>query len=285
MAELYRSEQHETAVRRWCETRLRDWEVDHTAHRIDTHLGPTHVLEAGTGPANVLLLPGTSFNAATSLPWATALAGASRLLVADLPGQPGLSSSTRPSDETNGYAAWVDDLLTWAGGDGAPVVVVGHSRGAAVALSADPARAHGLVLVAPAGLVGARPSLGVLRAALPWMLARNADASRRLLDLMAGPAATYPAELVGWMTLVATATRSTGAPGPLPDDLVARWRGGTVRVLVGEHDCFFPPARVEPAALRALAVTPTVVGGAGHLLPDQRPDVVAAAVHEVLAVA
>lgn len=285
MAELYRSEEQETAVRRWCELRLRGWEVDHAEQVIDTHLGPTHVLALGAGPATVLVLPGTSFNAATSLSWVAGLATDNRVLVADLPGQPGLSAAARPSDETNGYAAWVDDLLSWAGGDGGPVVVAGHSRGAAVALSADPARAQGLVLLSPAGLVSVRPGLRVLRAAVPWAVTRNDAASRRLLDLMAGPAGGYPEELVGWMTLVARATRTTGAPGPLPDQLVTRWRAGNVRVLVGEHDCFFPPARVENASLRALAVTPTIVGGAGHLLPDERPDVVAAAVHEALTLA
>jgi hypothetical protein len=285
MAELYRSEEQESAVRRWCELRLREWPVDHAQHLIDTHLGPTHVLAAGTGPGTVLVLPGTSFNAATSLSWVAALTAGSRVLVADLPGQPGLSAAARPSDETNGYAAWIDDLLSWAGADGGPVVVAGHSRGAAVALSADPARAQGLVLLSPAGLVGARPGVRALRAALRWALVRDDAASRRLLDLMAGPSAGYPDELVGWMSLVARATRTTGAPGPLPEPLVTRWRGGNVRVLVGEHDCFFAPARVEAASLRLLAVTPAVVGGAGHLLPDGRTDVVGAAVHEVLTLA
>jgi predicted pyridoxine 5'-phosphate oxidase superfamily flavin-nucleotide-binding protein len=285
MAELYRSEEQETAVRRWCELRLRPWPVDHTRHVVDTHLGPTHVLAAGAGPATVLALPGTGFNAATSLSWVAALSTSSRVLVADLPGQPGLSAAPRPSDETNGYAAWVDDLLAWAGRDGGPVVVAGHSRGAAVALSADPARAQGLVLLGPAGLVGARVGLRALRAAARWAVLRNDAASRRLLDLMAGPSAGYPGELVEWMTLVARATRTTGAPGPLPAPLVTRWRGGNVRVLVGEHDCFFPPARVEAASLRLLALTPSVVGGAGHLLPDERPDAVGAAVHEVLTLA
>ena len=278
MAALYRSEQHESAVRRWCEARLDAWEVPHDRHVVDTHLGPTHVVATGTGPGTVLVLPGTNFNAATSLPWLTALTGDRRLLVADLPGQPGLSADTRPADETHGYAAWLDDVLSWAGTADGPVVVVAHSRAAAVALTAHPARVAALVLLNPAGLTTVRPGPAVLRTALPWMVASSEATSRRLLELMAGPTGGYPEELVEWLTLVATATRTTGAPGPLPPAITSRWRSGPVRVIVGEHDRFFPPARLDAAAHRLLGLTPTVVGGAGHLLPDQRPDVVARAV-------
>ena len=144
--------------------------MDHTAHRLETSLGPTHVVEAGSGAATVLVLPGTSFNAATSLPWTGDLARTYRLLVADLPGQPGLSAATRPREEVSGYATWLGELVTWAGAAGGAVVVVGHSRGAAVALTADPARTQGIVLLSPAGLVGVRPGPRLLRAAVPWMV-------------------------------------------------------------------------------------------------------------------
>ena len=33
---------------------------------------------------------------------------------------------------------------------------------------------------------------------------------------------------------------STGAPAPLPDADLVRWKGHNVRVAVGDHDVFFP---------------------------------------------
>ena len=96
---------------------------------------------------------------------------------------------------------------------------------------------------------------------------------------MAGPASsTDLSRLVEWMALAARSTRTSGAPGPLPPEVLARWRGHDVRVLTGEDDVFFPPDRLADPALSLLGVQLEVVRGAGHLLPDQRPEVVVAAV-------
>ena len=115
-------------------------------------------------------------------------------------------------------------------------------------------------------------------------LSTRSSCSARLVDLMAGPASSADlSRLVEWMTLAARSTRTSGAPGPLPHDVLARWRGHDVRVLAGEHDVFFLPDRLAGPALSLLGVELEVVRGAGHLLPDQRPEaVVAAASGEVL---
>jgi pimeloyl-ACP methyl ester carboxylesterase len=77
------------------------------------------------------------------------------------------------------------------------------------------------------------------------------------------------------MTLVAQTCRTTGAPGSLPDDVLARWHGRPVRVAVGEHDVFFPIDRLRGPSLARLGVEPTVVPRAGHLVVDEEPAVVA----------
>ena len=58
--------------------------------------------------------------------------------------------------------------------------------------------------------------------------------------------------------------------------------GRESRVLVGERDVFFPPALLAGPA-RRLGATLEVIPDAGHLLVDQRPDLVAAAISELLA--
>ena len=90
------------------------------------------------------------------------------------------------------------ELIEWVKrrDGGAQILLAGHSRGAAVALSADPDAVHGLVLFSPAGLIEVRPTIQMLRATLPWAVRRNNAGARRLLDYMSGPGRTPAAESV-----------------------------------------------------------------------------------------
>jgi hypothetical protein len=149
---LYRSASSHREIRAWCERRLTRWDTPHQRAVVPTALGRTHLLGAGHGDTTVLYLAGTNFNAATSLPLLTALASEHRVVAADVPGQPGLSASTRPAgDRMTSYGAWVGELVEHLGTD--RLVLMGHSLGAAIALAAQPAGVAGLVLVDPAGLI------------------------------------------------------------------------------------------------------------------------------------
>ena len=111
---------------------------------------------------------------------------------------------------------------------------------------------------------------------LAWLLRPTLARSRRLVALMAGTADDHGLEHVTeWLTLTARSTRTTGAPGPLPRALLERWRGRRVAVLAGERDAFFPPGRLAGPCSLHLGQHVETVPGAGHLLTDQRPDVVA----------
>lgn len=273
MADAYRSPVGAAHVRDWCSAGLASWGVPHTTHEVDTSCGQTHVVSVGTGDGICIYLPGTNFNAASSTVVLSELASRCRVYAADLPGQPGLSSAVRPDHELSGYAAWLTDLVAWVRRrhERDRIVLAGHSRGAAVALSAEPDSVDGLALLAPAGLTQVRPSVEMLRATLPWLVRRNNAGARRLLEYMSGPAHAPADDLVEWMTLVARACRTTGAPGPLPEDKLNRWKGRHVAVAVGGHDVFFPASRLrEPCRIR-LGREPLVVSGAGHLLVDEEP--------------
>ena len=277
MASLYRSPVGAAQVRDWCFAGLASWKIPHAIHEVETSRGQTHVLSAGTGDAICIYLPGTNFNAASSTVVLSALASRCRVYAADLPGQPGLSTAKRPDPEVPGYAAWVSDLVAWVRRrhEGGRIVLAGHSRGTAVALSAAPDRVDGLALLAPAGLTAVRPTFEMLGSTLPWLVRRNNAGARRLLEYMSGPAHPPVSDLVEWMTLVARACRTTGAPGPLPDDILASWTGRDVRVAVGEHDVFFPVTKLREPCRTKLGVEPVVIPGAGHLLGDEEPVLVA----------
>ena len=284
MAGAYRSREHAELVREWCREALEAWQVPHQTHAVETSLGRTHVVSVGGGENLCVYLPGTNFNAATSTVALEALATRFQVYAADIPGQPGLSSDVRPREEVSGYAQWVSELLAWvqARHPSRRLVLAGHSRGAAIALSADPDTVHGLALLSPAGLIGVRPTLPMLRATLPWLLRRDEPGSRRLLQFMSGPGHVPSTQLVEWMTLVARTSRSTGAPAPYPDTLVANWRGHNIRVTVGDQDAFFPSGRLRDVCRAKLGTDPTVVEHAGHLLADEEPTRITNLVAELL---
>ena len=277
MGSAYRSPAQGDQVRTWCRAALARWPAGHEDHTIETSIGQTHVVTLGAGDRICVYVPGTNFSAAASTVVLSALASRCRVYAADLPGQPGLSAPGRPEDELSGYAGWVADLIRWVRSRhaGASVVLAGHSRGAAVALSADPDDVDGLALFSPAGLTAVRPTLPMLRATTPWLVRRNDAGSRRLLSYLSGPGRAPSGELVEWMTLVARTCRTTGAPGPLPDPDLSRWSGRDLTVAVGENDVFFPAEKLRRACAATLALEPVVVPRAGHLLVDEEPELVA----------
>lgn len=172
------------------------------------------------------ILPGTNFNAATSLPLASELATSARVVLADLPGQPGLSTAQRPRRQrVLAYGAWAGEVVDWVKTSisTAPLVLVGHSLGAAVALATPTAAVAALVVINPAGLVRLQVSPAVLSSTLSWLLRPTQQRSRALLEHMTAPARTADPALVEWMALVARHTKPSGAPGPMPSTVTARW--------------------------------------------------------------
>ena len=250
---------------------------------VQTSLGPTHLAATGAGSATVLWLPGTNFSAATSEVPARALGGRYRVWVADLPGQPGLSAATELGrDRIARYGPWVDEVVAEIGADG-PLLLVGHSLGAAVALAATPSgRVAGAVLVGPSGLSRVRVTPSLLRVSVLWVARPTTDRAAALIRYMQHDASPLDPELVVWLDLVARHTRQGGAPGPLPADVVGRWRGRAL-VLTGVADRFFPANRLRAPALDRLDTTVEEIDGAGHLLPDEQPMAMADAIDRFLA--
>ncbi len=285
MRRLYRTSTGREEVHAWCTSRLAAWAVPHEVAEVSTTLGHTHVVATGGGDRVCVFVPGTNFSTATSTRLLEALAERMRVYAADLPGQPGLSAEDRPSDERLGYSQWVTDLLRWVRGQhpASQVLVAGHSRGAAVALSAPPDLVEGVVALSPAGIMSVRPSREMIAASVPWLLRRNEQGSRRLLSYMSGSDHTASEELVEWLTLVARSTRTTGAPGPLPDETLDAWRDTEVTVVVGEDDRFIPLGRLAVESRKRLGVLPGVVPGAGHLLVEEEPKLVADLVERAFA--
>ncbi|MEE6264320.1 alpha/beta hydrolase [Streptomyces diastatochromogenes] len=269
MDSIYRSTTGKELIRRWCLDQLAAWPVPHERTTVTAKGAPTHIVLAGAGATTVVFVPGTNFNAAASLPLATALVAAGyRVLLVDVPGQPGLSSGERglSGGRLSWYGAWLNEVIERTSSE--PVTVMGHSFGAAIALSSDCPRIERLVLVSPGGLTRLRLTPAVLAASAAWFLRPTPTRSTRLLRAMLAPGRPPRQELVNWMTLVARHSRSSGAPGTatLPARSIPRL------VLTGEHDVFLPPRRLGPAVHAALGAELGVISEAGHLLVEERPE-------------
>ncbi|MCX4545800.1 alpha/beta fold hydrolase [Streptomyces sp. NBC_01565] len=267
MESIYRSTTGKELIRRWCLDQLAAWPVPHEQKTVTANEAQTHVVLAGSGATTVVFVPGTNFNAAASLPLATALVAAGyRVLLVDVPGQPGLSSGERGlPGGLSWYGAWLSEVIEKV--SSGPVAVMGHSFGAAIALSSDSPRIDRLVLVSPGGLTRLRLTPTVLAASAAWFLRPAPTHSARLLRAMLAPGHQPREELVNWMTLVARHARSSGAPGAatLPTRSIPRL------VVTGEHDVFLPPRRLSPAVRGTLGTDLGVLTDAGHLVVEERP--------------
>ncbi|MBZ2195365.1 alpha/beta fold hydrolase [Occultella gossypii] len=274
MKYIYKSTEAEQRVQAWCERRLESWTHPHQRETRETKAGRTHLLSAGAGTdgPTVVFLPGTNFCAASMLAEIEALARTFKVIVPDIPGQPGLSRPFRIDSAPLFFlGAWLSELL---GDLATPVVVVGHSLGGGIALAADSPHIAGRVLISPAGVVRLRLPMALTWASLRWMLGPNAGTSRTVLEHMSAPGARVDELLISWMTLVSATNHTSLAPRALPRDVLDRAARAPMRIATGQHDPFLPP---EHLSRPDTALPPAVaVPDAGHLLTADTTRLIAA---------
>ena len=281
MTDIYKTSEGRDEVRAWCQSRIAGFGPQHETRVLSTGLGETHVLHAGASDAQpVVLLPGTNFNTATWLGLVDALARELSVVSLDMPGQPGLSSSTRHRHINDLYGGWLFEVLDVLELD--DVVVVGHSLGARIALrgAAKSERVRGAVLLDPAGLIRLRVGAKTLMATMRWLRGPDAHSSQRLVAEMLAPGSSVPPELAEWMTLVGRHVRTSLAPSPL-DPRSLRAVKVPVVVASGVHDTFVPARRLARAVRKLPNARLELIGGAGHLMPFEKPNAVVAAIRSL----
>lgn len=267
MASIYKSAGGQQRIRDWCVGELQSWNVPHERRFVVAHGVETHVVSAGGGDVTVVYLPGTNFNAASSLPLAKVMAGRYRVVLVDLPGQPGLSHGHRDASTRNSQwcGRWLDEVLAQVASG--LIVVMGHSYGGAIAMSSTSPLIGGRLLISTAGLSRLRISIPILVAAGAWSVFPRPSTSARLLRLMLAPGHQPRPALVEWMTLLATHCRSSGSPSLVPPH---RTKAPTA-VAVGAHDVFLPPASLRTVVRERFGNELTVVPSSGHLVVEEAP--------------
>lgn len=166
MSAIYKSPEGERAIKSRYRELLQRWPVPCEHLRVPTSQGETFVVACGPADAPpVVLLHGSSTNAAMWLgdvpEWAPHL----RLYAVDMVGEPGLSAPSRPALDSPECSRWLGDVLDGLGLDRA--AIVGASLGGWMALdfaTRHPERAERLALLCPGGI--GRQKVGVLLASL-----------------------------------------------------------------------------------------------------------------------
>jgi hypothetical protein len=277
---VYKSTRGRIAVRMWCSDTLARADFPLESTTVDTSAGQVVLMSAGRGRPQVVLVPGTGFNAAAALPWLRALSGRWAATVVDLPGQPGLSDPRRP---WRGRLAWygrvLDEVLAAADLD--HVVLAGNSLGSGGRpgrrLSPDRGAGTGLSrrLHPPIGGPGAGAGLGPVAAAChgrahpqpaPAVRRPRRGAARGRGGLGDPHGRQLPHHL---------------GPPPLPTALLARRASRPCVVGTGEYDRFLPPRRLAPAVRRAMGLDLRVLRGMGHLTTPAHLDDVISVIAEV----
>jgi len=271
-----------------------DWPHRETSRFVEAGGLRWHVQQMGRGPV-ALLIHGTGASTHSWRGLLPLLARRCRVVAMDLPGHAFSGTPDAAHFSLPGMARAVAALVHALELD--VELIVGHSAGAAIG-----ARLALDGLIAPSALVAINgaflplaglpglvfPPVARLMAATPLapqLFARRSWDRAAVERLIAGTGSTIDAHgLALYGMLVRDARHAAGALG-----MMARWDLRTlardlarlrtpVTMIVGGNDRAVPPADAERVARRLSASTPCTVhmiGGAGHLVHEERPDEVA----------
>jgi pimeloyl-ACP methyl ester carboxylesterase len=283
----------ESELDRW----LAELGVSAQHHYVHTAVGRVHVLEAGGGDDVVVLLPGLAASAGEFAVLIKQLADQHRVVVIDRPGA-GLSDPIGFSGHPRG--PWIQVIATVTDQLGlGPFILVGHSLGGLAAgafATAHPERVRRLVLLSPLGLERRIPrawNLVLLPGALELLAAADrAHWSGTVRRPSGADGGTAPAPRLSPKQAYVRGVALRFGPGsdldavarllrPLalrPESLLLPGLGLLAeRTLVvwGSRDQQLPLAGARASLRRHPGLRLRVVEGAGHLLPFERPALVA----------
>ena len=200
MNAIYRTPQSKPILMKEYEQILRRWPQPYERHIVHTDQGDTFVISSGTPDGTpLILLHGSTTNAALWLYDAAVLGETRRVYAVDVIGEPGLSADMRPSFEGDAYVRWLAQVMDALGIEKA--AFAGNSLGGWLALDVAthmPERVSALIVLAPAGLAPVRRSF-FLRL-LPMLLIGKRGA-QSLNHLLFGNA-QVPEEVFGFADLL-----------------------------------------------------------------------------------
>lgn len=248
------------------------WPVPCEHQYVQTRHGETFVLTCGDERAPpLILLHGALTNAASWMFDAAQWSPHFRVHVVDVIGEPGLSAASHPAPGSDGWAAWLDDVLDGLGLSGASFV--GMSFGGWIALDyacRRPARVSRLALLCPSGI---GPQKAFLWKALPWLLlGRRGVARVRAMVMGAEPENPPPLvkRLLDFLQRIRATVRPRPMRLPIMSDEALSALPMPLLVIVGDRDVMLDSRATRR---RVMALVPRgqvhFVEEGRHYLPSQ----------------
>lgn len=270
------SNKAQATVSQWVEEQLSHFRVPYESTMLDTSIGYTHVLTAGSRQAPPLVvLHGFGVNAAAMEKAISFFSQNFRVYALDIPGQPGKSFPVRlPYDGT--FIQWLSESLDLLKVPQAHFY--GISLGGWLALrlaSQEPERVQGCVLVGPAGFVPLRKRfwLHLVSRLLMYHVASSKQNLLKILQPLFSPNTTPDDRLVELFGIFLKSMKLDRIPIPLfAPEMFADYKAPTF-IAVAEHDALFDPVKLH---LQAQSTLPHAIiediAGAGHVMSSQHID-------------
>jgi pimeloyl-ACP methyl ester carboxylesterase len=254
---------------------------------IETRFGPTHVVFAGDEAAPPLvMIQGLGGNAMMLHPQFRAFAPHFRLVVPDVPGQPGKSAPARIPHTHDHFAHWLSDVLDAL--KLPQVNILGISLGGRIVLkfgACCPERVGKAVLISPMGLKTLR--LDIARRAIGIALGSTSSHGgvfQGMLDILLSSSTDHSdpdmSQLIEEFHLFFKHFKQeliTGIPMALPlsKSELQRFESDTM-LLVGKEESLFDPHAAIEKARRLLPNLEEahLVSQAGHVMHYEHPEVV-----------
>lgn len=264
-AAIYKSPAGKSEIMALYDAVLARWPVAHETFQLPTRHGDTFLIASGEKSAPpLLLLHGAASNAVSWVGDILAYSQHFRAYAVDLPGEPGKSAENRPAWDGPGFTEWLEDVL-----DGLKIqktALLGLSQGGWTALrfaTARPERVTRLVLLAPAGVMPARPSF-ILKAVLLSLFGRWG--AERINRIVLGKDPMHP-EAVKFMNAILTHFKTRmGKEYLFSDDELKRLKMPTL-LIGGTEDALIPMERVVPRMQKFVPqLKPVLIPDMGHAL-------------------
>lgn len=272
MFPIYRTSQSKPTLMKAYDQILARWPQPCERCIVPTEIGDTFVMSSGAeGGTPLLLLHGSTTNAALWLYDAAALGERRRIYALDIVGEPGKSADVRPPLTGGVYAIWLSQVMDGLGIQKA--AVAGNSMGGWLALELAthlPDRVSALILLAPAGLADVRRSFFIRL--LPKVLEGKRGA-QSLNHLLFGNA-HIPEEAFGYAELLRQHYNPRPLKFPIFTDAAIASLSMPVLFIGGEID---PLLHTKKGADRLHRLLPKadvrIAPGLSHSIIDTAPDI------------
>ena len=262
---IFKSEEGKQEILAFYKNALSKVDFKYDEIYLDTTFGSTYLLETGSaGKPIVLLFHGSCSNSAMWYADMKLLQDRFHVFSVDILGEPGSSHPVRLDMKSREHALWINEIVNALNAE--KVMIIGNSLGAWMAQKYAvnfPAKVDKLVLIAPSGITGARPSY-IFKMLL---YAMQGEKGLKKIGKMITGTDSLPEEVLVFNKLIAN--HFSPIMGSLPvfsDGELAKIKANTL-FMCGENDVIVDAEKSANRLQKLLQnVTINIVKNNGHII-------------------